>query len=178
LSAETHRAGRPPRDERPILFVDVDGVLSLFGWERDQHPPGSFHMVEGIVHLIGEHGGRRLLRLRDHYELVWATGWEERANEHLIHLLELEEELPTLTFDGRAAFGSAHWKLEALEEYAGDRPAAWIDDNIDERCRAWAESRSAPTLLVQTETHVGITEEHVDTLIAWADELSAAPRRP
>jgi hypothetical protein len=176
MSAESHKADRSAAGRAggglPILFVDVDGVLSLFGWERDQHPPGGrFHNVEGIVHLIGEHGGRLLARLRDHYELVWATGWEERANEHLVHLLELEEELPTVSFDGRAVFGSAHWKLEALDDFAGDRPAAWIDDNIDAECRTWAERRSAPTLLVQTETHVGITDEHVETLIAWAAEL-------
>jgi hypothetical protein len=160
---------------RPILFVDVDGVVSLFGWERDSAPPGSFHMVDGIVHLIGESSARLLGRLRDRFDLVWATGWEERANEHLVHLLELETELPTLTFDGRARFGTAHWKLDALEEFAGNRPAAWIDDNIDAECRAWAEGRDAPTLLVQTETHVGITEEHVETLLAWADELAGHP---
>jgi hypothetical protein len=169
VSHESHK--------RPILFVDVDGVVSLFGWERDSSPPGPLYMVEGIVHRISPESGRLLARLRERFELVWATGWEERANEHLVHLLELETELPTLTFDGRARFGSAHWKLEALEEFAGDRPAAWIDDNIDAECRAWAEGRDAPTLLVQTETHLGITEEHVERLLAWADELSAA-RRP
>ena len=147
-------------------------MVSLFGWDRDATPPGSFHMVDGIVHVIGDSFGRLLARLRDRFELVWATGWEEKANEYLVHLLEMESELPTLTFDGRARFGTAHWKLEALEEYARDRPAAWIDDNIDAECRAWAEGRSAPTLLVETETHVGITEEHVDTLLAWADEIA------
>jgi hypothetical protein len=157
---------------RPILFVDVDGVVSLYGWERDSTPPGSFHMVDGIVHLIGETCGRLLAQLSQRFELVWATGWEEKANEYLVHLLELESELPTLTFDGRARFGTAHWKLEALEEFAGDRPAAWIDDNLDIECRTWAERRAAPTLLVQTETHVGITEEHVETLLAWADEVT------
>ena len=49
-----------------------------------------------------------------------------------------------LAFDGRAVFGSAHWKLEAIDEYAGDRPAAWIDDNLDDECHEWAEERAAP----------------------------------
>ena len=56
-----------------------------------------------------------------------------------------------LTFDGRAVFGTAHWKLEAIDEYAGDRPAAWIDDSLDERCTTWADARPAPTLLVETD---------------------------
>ncbi len=165
MSADPHN--------RPILFVDVDGVISLFGFDRHAEPPGSFQMVDGILHCIGSSCGPLLRRLAERFELVWATGWEEKANEYLVHALGLEAELPTLTFDGRARFGSSHWKLEAIEEFAGERPAAWIDDNLDAEIRAWAERRAAPTLLVPTETHVGITEEHVELLLSWADELSA-----
>ena len=78
---------------------------------------------------------------------MWATGWEEKANEYLPLLLDLpDDELPVLTFDGRAVFGTAHWKLGAIDEYAGDRAAAWIDDSLDERCTTWADERPAPTL--------------------------------
>ena len=80
-------------------------------------------------------------------------------------------DLPALVFDGRAVFGSAHWKVDAIDEYAGDRPAAWVDDNIDETCIAWAEGRSAPTLIVETRPSVGLADEHVERLIAWADDL-------
>jgi hypothetical protein len=163
---------------RPILFVDVDGVLSLYGFDRRSEPPGAFHMFEGIVHCIGSACGGLIGRLADHFELVWATGWEEKANEYLVRLLGLDRDLPTLTFDGRAQFGSANWKVEAIDEYAGDRPAAWIDDNLDETCRAWAESRDAPTLLVETDSATGIQEEHVERLLAWAREVSAAAPRP
>ena len=87
---------------------------------------------------------------------MWATGWEEKANEYLPFILGLPfRELPVLTFDGRAVFGSAHWKLDAIEEYAAGRPAAWIDDNLDDECRAWAQRREEPTLLIQTESPVG-----------------------
>jgi hypothetical protein len=161
---------------RPILFVDVDGVISLFGFDRSNPPAGRFHSVEGIPHWIGEQSGARLIRLADRFELVWATGWEERANEHLPFLLELEGEFPTLSFDGRKIFGEAHWKIEAIDEYARGRAAAWIDDSLDERCRAWAEARSEPTLLIETDAAVGITEEHVEELLAWADAPTNAER--
>jgi hypothetical protein len=96
----------------------------------------------------------------------------ERANEHLPHLLRLPfRELPFLTFDGRAVFGSAHWKIDAIDEYAAHRPTAWIDDNVDETCTAWAERRTAPTLIVRTDPAVGLTDEHVERLLAWADEI-------
>ena len=156
--------------QKPLLFVDVDGVISLFGFvPRLDSLPGPLHWIDGIQHCIPPAMGPRLERLGEAYELVWATGWEEKANEYLPHILKLPfRDLPTLTFGGRAVFGTAHWKLAAITEYAGERPAAWIDDSFDEECFEWARSRSAPTLLLQTEPPTGLGEEHVEELLAWA----------
>ena len=163
---------RPPNSQKPILFLDVDGVISLFGFPSGGPPPGQFHWVDGIAHCISDDAGACLRRLAGSFELVWATGWEEKANEYLPLLLDLpDDELPVLTFDGRAVFGTAHWKLEAIDEYAGDRPAAWIDDSLDERCTTWAEGRPAPTLLIETDAPSGITDEHVERLLNWAMAL-------
>jgi hypothetical protein len=155
--------------ELPVLALDVDGVISLFGFEQPlDKAPGRFHLINGMAHCIADGIGPRLERLAQHYEIVWATGWEDRANERLPEILGLPGELPFLTFDGRARFGTAHWKIEAIDRYAGNRPLAWVDDSIDETCRTWADERAAPTLLVVTESDVGLTEEHVDALLEWA----------
>ena len=161
-------------DNRPVLFVDVDGVISLFGWNTSGQPPGTFVSVDGILHCISAEAASRLARLTPSYELVWATGWEEKANEYLVHILELPADLPVLTFDGRAVFGSSHWKVEAIDEYARGRPAAWIDDNLDERAERWAREREEPTLLVSTQSHEGITEAHVEQLLNWARRVPPA----
>ena len=95
-----------------------------------------------MVHCIDETCGPRIERLSERYELVWATGWEEKANEYLPHLLSLSAKaLPVVSFDGRAVFGSAHWKVDAIDEYARGRPAAWVDDFLDEHCESWAAQR-------------------------------------
>ena len=160
----------PP--DSPILAVDVDGVISLFGFEGPlDEVPGRFRLIDGVAHCISHQAGELLNRLGESYELIWATGWEDRANDMLPGLLGLPGPLPTLTFDGRARFGTAHWKLEALEEYSRDRPLAWIDDSLDKSCRDWAAARPAPTLLVQTVSDLGIQERHVETLESWAREL-------
>ncbi len=160
-------AQRSGTESRPILGVDVDGVISLFGFEdAGVDSPCEFKLIDGMSHCISLAAGERLRRLGEHYELIWATGWEDRANDHLPALLGLPK-LPYLTFDGQARFGTAHWKLDAIDRYAGDRPLAWIDDSLDRSCHAWAHSRAAPTLLVPTESHLGLEEGHVEALTAW-----------
>jgi len=163
----------------PVLFLDVDGVISLFGLgPSSEHAQAPRHWIDGITHCIPRASAGRVLRLAERYEMVWATGWEELANEHLPAILGLPyPELPCLTFGGRAVFGSSDWKVDAVDTYAGDRPAAWIDDNLDDSCRLWALGRHAPTLLVDTRCDVGLTDEHVDLLLFWADEVAPGSRR-
>jgi hypothetical protein len=164
----------PNESHQPLLFLDVDGVISLFGFPAGDPPPGSFHWVDGVMHCIDETAGERIRTLSEHYEIVWATGWEEKANEYLPHLLNLHvSELPVLTFDGRARFGSSHWKIDAIDEYARGRAAAWVDDFIDAECEAWAGFRREPTMLVLTESHTGLTDALVEKLIRWAEGLRA-----
>lgn len=152
----------------------MDGVISLFGFRPGEDTlPGPLHWIDGVAHCIPEDNGARLVRLAERFELVWATGWEERANDHLPWLLKLPfRSLPVLTFDGRAVFGSAHWKLDAIAEYAQFRPSAWVDDNLDEECHAWADERPVPTLLVETLPAVGLTDEHVTLLLDWSAGLA------
>jgi len=59
-------------------------------------------------------------------------------------------------------------KVPAVAAYVGDRPAAWIDDIVVPEANAWAESRAAPTLLVQTDHRLGLQRAHVDQLVEWA----------
>lgn len=160
-----------PAMSRPLLAVDIDGVISLFGFEeRPQGAGYRIELVDGMPHFISLAAGERLMRLAESFELVWASGWEEKANFYLPGILGLPE-LPYVSFDGAARDGAPHWKLDAIEEYARGRPLAWVDDNLDHHCVEWAEARPEPTLLVPTEPPLGIEEAHVDALGAWAQSL-------
>ena len=166
------RIGRAP--QRPLLLVDIDGVLSLFGpgehgsaTAPEPAPPGegsseapvsgSFHAIDGIPHFLSSTAAANLLSLEPLFELVWASGWEEKANEYLPHLLGLPAELPFLRFARSRGPGTStlgHWKLDAIDAYAGERALAWIDDALDPpatsgrargarpRC-SWEQRRSA-----------------------------------
>src|SRR5205807_9461241 len=117
--------------------------------------------------------------LREHFEFVWCSGWEEKADEYLPLALGLPGGLRHLTFPSAAAGPARHWKLGAIDLCAGPRrPLAWIDDQFDASCHPWARSRPAPTELVATDPAVGLTTAHADRLLAWtrrfgADHLNA-----
>ena len=160
-------------NEPPILAVDVDGVISLFGFETPPPPASvSWNLIDGTPHCISLAAGDRLRRLAADFELVWATGWQDRANDQLPQMIGIGP-LPVIEFDlpaasdgrqapvgdvadlggtavgsagaGNAAVGSlaGHWKLEAIDRFAAGRAIAWIDDSLDPSCFEWAESREA-----------------------------------
>jgi hypothetical protein len=164
--------------EKPLLMVDIDGVISLFGVSLLEHADprlaeGSFHSIEGIPHFLSATAAAHLLDLGSLFELVWASGWEDRANDHLPHLLGLPAGLPFLRFSRSVGRSNAHWKLDAIEAHAAGRALAWVDDTLDDECRAWANARRAPTLLVQTEPQQGLTERQARLLADWALGLAA-----
>ena len=134
---------------------------------------GSFHTVDGIPHFLSHAAAAAPTHPRRDFDLVWASGWEEKAEEYLPRLLGLPAGLPFLSFERSRGAGRSidgHWKLDAIDTYAGMRPLAWIDDAFDESCHAWATARTAPTLLVQTSPAVGLTaaeaHELTDRLLA------------
>lgn len=163
---------------KPLLLLDVDGVISLFGFPAGHPAPGDWMMVDGIAHLISSSAGACLRELRKTFELVWSTGWEEKANDYLPAALGLDGPLPTLSFDRNPGRENAHWKLAAIDAYAGpERPLAWIDDAQDDRCRAWATARRGPTLLITTDPAIGLRATHVEHLLAFAAATDAGGGR-
>jgi hypothetical protein len=170
-------------EERPLLMVDIDGVISLFGGggmgiaggtDQPSPPDGIFHSIDGIPHFLSCTAAAHLLSIAEDFDLVWASGWEEKAEEYLPRLLGLPAGLPFLRFERAQGTGrsiAGHWKLDAIGTYAGTRPLAWIDDAFDESCHAWATARPAPTLLVQTVPACGLTDIEAQQLTNWAQAL-------
>ena len=159
----------PQTLDKPLLFVDIDGVISLWGFESDSRPEGAFHNVDGVIHFLSSDAGIHLLALAEVFDLVWCSGWEEKADEHLPYVLAIPRGLPFLSFARNPGRTDAHWKLAAIDDHAGpQRPLAWIDDAHDDACHAWAAARGVPTLLVTTTPSVGLAASHVAELEAWA----------
>jgi|ERR1700729_399360 hypothetical protein len=163
---------------RPLLLIDIDGVISLFGFDPGRPPVGTFISVDGIVHFLSSVAAEQLLALSDEFELAWCSGWEEKADEYLPFALGVPDGLPHVEFEGEGNGDGRHWKLASIDRFAGERALAWIDDGHDPSCEHWATTRSAPTLLVTTDPAAGLTPSHTQILTAWARELTRHDTRP
>lgn len=166
VSAETQQSR-----QLPLLLIDIDGVVSLWGWAQERPPVGVWTLVNGIGHFLAKGPAEQLASLADRFELWWCSGWEEKADEHLPRLVGLGP-LPHLSFDAATDAPRAHWKLAAIDAHAGpDRAVAWVDDAFNPGCHAWAAERPGPTLLVTTLPAEGFTAAQAATLRAWAAAL-------
>jgi hypothetical protein len=158
---------------QPLLLLDIDGVISLFGFDPGRRPPGRFHLVDGIPHFLSTTVAGRIVELARSFELVWCSGWEEKADEVLPAALGVPGGLAHLSFGGDGGAASRHWKLASIDAFAGPRRAlAWVDDAFDDSCRSWASQRPGPTRLVATDPAVGLTAEQAADLAAWAARLA------
>jgi hypothetical protein len=152
---------------RPLLFVDVDGVLNPYaspncpaGYVEHDLFPG-----EEAVRVCAAHG-EWLARLSHLFDLVWATSWNDEDKRLLASVLALPEfhggvSLPSGQFDPRE-------KVPAVKALAGTRPLAWVDDMLTSEAFEWAARREPATLLVPVDPAVGLTEAMVETLVEWA----------
>ena len=199
MSAKERLNTPKDRDRKPLLLVDIDGVVSLFapagapgvsGGGGAPHAlagghageadaiEGSFHAIEGIPHFLSSTAAAHLLGLAREFELVWASGWEEKANEHLPRLLGLPAALPFIPFSRSSSLTRrtprAHWKLASITAYVGARPLAWVDDAFNAACHEWASARGIPTLLVGTLPERGLTSREAGTLHRWVRSLEAS----
>lgn len=147
-------------------------MLSPFGGGL---PPGFNRATIGSCEVIWSEQRRDwLLDLTSQFELVWATTWAHSANESMSPILELGQ-LAVIEFD--RGTGDI-WKLPSVQEFIGNRPAAWIDDDLYLDADEWADERDKPTLLIRTSSSVGLTKEHVDQLLTFAQRCRSASRTP
>ena len=178
---------------KPLLFVDIDGVLSCpnatnaaqpthtLRWPAP-NPHQRVRIVDGQIRIervdepteddrwisqsvwVPDGAIDRLGLLAEVFDCVWATSWRLSGPAAWSSLLAHDPAWPSLAWEGL--------KLPAIVEFAGDQPWAFIDDDIAMELRDAGPLPDSPShLLVETDSSVGITDAHVDELLSFAAAL-------
>jgi len=167
---------------KPLLLVDVDGVLNVFGFGIEGYPSGAINPAPEFEKVFAAQGYTisfplgltgRMAKLNEAFECVWATIWEDQANKLIAPELGVGYEWPVIKFQG---WGRQYtWKLpdvrEWCEENARGRRVAWVDDDLHSDAEEWAEERDRagePTVLVSTNYQKGLTDRLTLELLEWA----------
>jgi hypothetical protein len=181
------------RAPKPLLLLDVDGVLNPCEALPHRRPPGyqthrlkpdcwiaqhdglPEHLVKPLRVWLNPAHGPALMRLP--YELVWATTWEHDANEWIGWRIGLPrtEDLPVIEFGDQDVIrpDGTYVKTWRIVEYATGRPFAWVDDQIGDADRAYvARHHTGPALLHYVDPRKGLTDDDFAVLADWAAQIS------
>lgn len=178
---------------KPLLLVDVDGVLNAFGTWADPSVSVKTEMrfeangASSRERASGQHRyytinvpvgtTKRLNYLTTLFECVWATTWEHLAGTELSPMLGVGADWPVIeVMKGRDSpqlpngRWSQTWKLPEVwrwcEENAGDRKVAWIDDDLSEDAMDWAVGNGYHLQRIAPST--GLTKLDVRALKGYA----------
>lgn len=163
-------------DKLPLLFIDVDGVLNRLVLGLSTIPE---HLIYREV--LNREAGRtfplfmdradkdRLLSLTDVVDLAWGTTWEHEANESIGPWLGVPV-LPVATRIGELS------KVPGLRRVAGDRPFAWLDDDIWRQDHDLLAEHPKPVLPVDVDEITGLTDAHIRQVREWAENITKEAR--
>jgi hypothetical protein len=158
-----------PHEQRPLLFLDIDGTLLPFGGNTQREPPAT---ADAHIERLDSHAGVRLSALP--CELVWATTWEDEANTEIAPRLGLPPlpvvhwPEPSAEHDHEDRWFGLHWKTRTLVEWAHGRPFIWVDDEITDADREWVPAHHrGRALLHQVEPSRGLTDQDFAVLDDW-----------
>jgi HAD domain in Swiss Army Knife RNA repair proteins len=166
---------------RPVVLLDVDGVLNLARFRSSRqrsallrNGEGWFHRkprdpfsddrllvclprVRAAVHALLEAGA----------ELAWATTWGRAANDYFVPLLGLPRVLPVAPVNFELS-AKAYTVIPWLE----GRPWAWLEDQERELAVAEAMTgRGVSRCPVLVSRDTGLTGEHAEAVRTWLRNL-------
>ena len=156
---------------KPLLFLDVDGVINLFGIDAEEDSVLVKHEIRArreddftLPLCARPELASQLRRLDELFEVIWCTAWFEGANG-ILEALGLERRWEVVHWD--------QWKLPAVVERAGSRRWAFIDDDLAWERRETAKQgfelpASPEHLVVDVNPRVGLDRELMAELERFA----------
>lgn len=164
---------------KPLCLLDVDGVFNVFYAVLGvANPHLHRHTVQigfSEYRLTLDRRHRDLVAmLESAFDLVWATAWEDHANEHICQILGLPE-LPVIGFPRPRQYDRRlHWKTKTVAAYTAGRPFCWIDDETGGRDAEYLSAANPRSLIITCDPAEGLGEPQVFAALDFAAAVAAA----
>lgn len=161
--------------DKPLLLLDIDGVLAPFltaeeinkiwdaNEEEEDHLSHKSLRINMALEIFVRHDLPEIIRdLMSHFELMWGTAWGgEQANMYMLPHLGLEGPLDSIDYR-RSIPGKVEQRLSGFSWEGGEMPTFWKMPWIE----LFAEESGRPFICIDDEVS--------DEAILWAHERSAS----
>ena len=166
---------------KPVVFLDVDGVLNAVPYSRLPKGFDDFERTELQHFLItySKRMGERFAALDAN--LMWLSTWGSYANDYIgplfgWHPLGVVDQS---NCDPRYSW----WKSFAARRFLAShpRPFIWLDDDLTLAQRSgeigWVDKYELPKLLITPVTRHGLLPEHLEHIEVWIGDLKSGVER-
>lgn len=168
MGAPVDRCALPGTVTCVHTYLDVDGVL-LPPPPRTSSPWKDWATYPFSV-TASQAMGAELGPVVD--TITWASTWRDLANDYISPVFGWGQR-PVLERKRELVW----WKLEAIgRAHPLGVPLVWVDDEINERdvnndgwIRSYISKITDTYLLICPETNVGLTPEHIDEIVTFAN---------
>ena len=185
--------------EKPLFLLDIDGVLNLFDawvpsgpayWTtkgiRRQPRVAPDHLRQGRAQgydlLLHPEHPELVAEIEQRYDTVWATMWQSGAyifgREAGFGVdwdyIDFDSYRPQYGEQRMTGNGVGTYKHPGIVDTLGDRPGIWVDDDMTPFQHEWAQKRTEagiPTKFIQPDPEFGMTREHFEQILEFAESL-------
>jgi hypothetical protein len=168
------------------ILLDVDGPLNPYaakatrrpeGFETHRAFPASGHPPKGYRLWLNPLHGPKLLALGG--ELIWATTWEDEANEWIGPHIGLPK-LEVIDWIDRDYYNKEglYWKTKRVAQWMNENrpgiPFLWLDDEVGQRDKDWIEENCAKGSGIRViSPRIGIADDNLEEISEWKNNLEA-----
>lgn len=147
---------------KPVLFLDVDGVLNVLGKDADglKKREVMLQAEKYPMHFYPTRFALTFMRWAwQVFDVQWCTAWRQDAN--LIAKWAGLPERPSILI--MKSNKMMDWKLEGVQNFLegkGNPLCVWIEDGIGQEAETWVAGREN-FFYVHTRFYVGVRRKHV-----------------